>query len=131
MRGSHSRLAFPTLVLIGFLGMAAAGCVERKTSSIAGTSAGGVSIVSLSASIDTVYLDEQSIIKAVVDNPESQELSFNWQAYRGAVNGEGTEVAYFGSYCCAGTDWVVLTVTTAAGEKISDFVVLHVIPEVK
>ena len=123
MRFARARWAAVALTL-PLLSFAALGCVERKVSSITGS--GSIDIVELSAEPDTIFLNQQSILSAVIDNPEGQELTYNWQAYRGAISGTGSEVRYFGSYCCAGTDWVVLTVTDEDGGQVQETAVLFV-----
>jgi len=102
------------------------GCVERKTSSVTGPAS--VDIISISASPDTIFINQQSVITAVIDNPGGAELKYNWQAYRGTVNGTGPQVRYFGAYCCAGTDFIVLTVTDADGGQVAEQITLFVIP---
>jgi hypothetical protein len=124
MRRSILRALVATTLLGGAVTLSTTGCVERKSSSITGS--GSIDIISISASPDTIFINEQSLITAVIDNPNGEQLTYSWQAFRGAVNGSGPEVRYFGSYCCAGTDWVVLTVTDAGGGKVSESVVLHV-----
>jgi len=126
MRSALSRLSIPLKLMAAVAVLwAASGCVEEKTSSI--VASGSVDIISLTASPDTIFINEQSIIQASIDNPEGQTLSYSWQAYRGAVAGDGPQVRYFGSYCCAGTDWVVLTVTDEDGGTVEKAVVMHVI----
>jgi hypothetical protein len=102
------------------------GCVERKTSAVTGPAS--VDIVSVTASPDTIFINQQSVITAVIDNPSGTELKYTWQAYRGTINGTGPEVRYFGAYCCAGTDFIVLTVTDAAGGQAAEQITLFVIP---
>jgi len=54
-------------------------------------------------------------------------VRYYWQAYRGLVAGTGPQVTYFGSYCCAGTDWIVLTVENEEGEKSTEVRILTVL----
>ena len=117
------RAAAAFVVCLFLLG-ATPGCKETKISST--TASGSLDIISLSASPDTIFLNQQSIVAAVIDNPTGQKIIYSWQAYRGAVAGDGPAVRYFGAYCCAGTDWVVLTVTDESGGTKSKSVVLHV-----
>jgi hypothetical protein len=121
-----TRFALP-LLLATSLALGTFGCVSRKVSEIAAP--GEMRIVSLTAEPDTVYLNQQSRVVAVVDNPEGGALTYSWSAYQGAIGGSGPEVLYLGSYCCAGTDWVVLTVRNEErDEAITQVLVMTVFP---
>jgi hypothetical protein len=126
MRRGITRHLVAATLLGGAITLTLNGCVERKASSVTGS--GSVDIVSISASPDTIFINQQSMVTAVVDNPMGGELSYSWQAYRGTIAGDGPQVRYFGSYCCSGTDWVVLTITDDEGGKVSESVILYVIP---
>ncbi len=104
-----------------------AGCVERQVAQV--VAPGDLRIVSLTADPPIVAVSGSSQIQAVVDNPKGSAVSYFWQAYRGTIGGVGAEVTYFGSYCCAGTDWVVLTVENEEGEKHTSTLVLTVLSE--
>jgi hypothetical protein len=109
------------------LALAVSGCVSRKVAEV--SAPGEMRIVSLTAEPDTLYLNQQSRIAVVVDNPEGGALTYAWTAYQGAIGGAGPEVLYFGSYCCAGTDWVVLTVRSEErDEAVTRVVVMTVLP---
>jgi hypothetical protein len=118
-------LAVTALFAVGIT-LTATGCVERKASSVSGPAS--VDIVSITASPDTISIGQQSIITAVIDNPAGGELKYQWHAYRGSLNGTGTEVRYFGAYCCLGTDFVILTVTDPDGGRVTGQITLHVLP---
>lgn len=104
------------------------GCVERALVDVTGPQ-GDIRIVVITAEPDVVSVSGQSRLTAQVDNPSGSPVSYYWQAYRGVVQGVGPEVTYFGSYCCAGTDWVILTVENEAGEKHTQTLVLTVLSE--
>jgi hypothetical protein len=102
-------------------------CVSRKVSEIAAP--GELRIVSLTAEPDSIYLNQQSRIVADVENPDGGALTYSWTAYQGAVAGIGPEVVYVGSYCCAGTDWVILTVRNEErDEAVTQVIVMTVFP---
>ena len=118
----------PIALLIALaLPPALAGCVERKAAEV--IAPGNLRVVNIAASPETVLVSGQSQISAVVDNPSGTKVSYYWQAYRGVVAGTGSNVTYFGSYCCAGTDWVVLTVENEEGEKATEVRVLTVLTQ--
>lgn len=97
---------------------------EKITSS---APSGSLEIVSVTADPDTVPLYGQSNLSCVVDNPSGGELTYSWQAYRGSVVGEGATARYFGSYCCAGTDWVYVIVRNPQGEQDTQLHIMTVL----
>jgi hypothetical protein len=119
--------ATPLLAGLATLPLLLAGCVERKVADV--VAPGDLRIVSLTADPPVVSVSGQSRITAEVDNPSGSPLSYYWQAYRGYVNGMGPMVTYYGSYCCGGTDWVILTVESEAGEKHTGTLALTVLTE--
>jgi hypothetical protein len=120
------RLAL-ALPLAAALALAAPGCISRKVSAV--TAPGSLRIISLAATPDRVYLGEESVITAEVDNPGGGELTYSWQAYSGSVVGRGARAYYYGAYCCMGTDWVVLQVRNERDERDTKLVVLTVYPD--
>lgn len=114
------------LVAAALVAVAAAGCIRRQSAAVAAP--GTLRIVSLTAEPDSIYLNEQSVITAEVENPEGGELTYAWQAYRGSLIGQGDHALYYGAYCCAGTDWVVLQVRNESGESDTRLVVMTVYP---
>ena len=123
MRTPH--LWYTAILSLAILG--STGCVERALVDVTGP--GDIRIVAILAEPTVVSVSGQSRLTAQVDNPSGSPVSYYWNAYRGLVQGTGPEVTYFGSYCCAGTDWVILTVENEAGEKHTNTLVLTVIPE--
>ena len=118
----------PTALLLALaIPLAVAGCIERKAAEV--IAPGNLRVVSISASPETVLVSGQSQISALVDNPSGTNVKYFWQAYRGVVAGVGSDVTYFGSYCCAGTDWLVLTVENEEGEKATEVRVLTVLDQ--
>ena len=104
------RAIVPILLLAALVD---AGCVSRKITTTSPT--GDFRIVSVTADPDTVPLYGQAVITCAVDNPSGSALSYSWNAYRGSIVGQGATARYFGSYCCAGTDWVLVTVRDNLG----------------
>lgn len=102
----------------------AAGCVSRKVAP--GSTPGALRILSLTAEPETIFVDEQSVLTATVDNPSGSPVTYSWAAAQGSINGDGPSARYFGSYCCALTDYVVLTVRNGLDEKDTKLKVLTV-----
>jgi hypothetical protein len=124
LHGPRSR----TLVLAVALATAAtaSGCVSRKT--VGPASSGALTIKSVEAEPGVIRADEQAVLTATVDNPSGTPLFFVWNAYQGSVIGNGSSARYYGSYCCAGTDWVLVRVEGENGEFDTELKVLTVTP---
>jgi hypothetical protein len=99
--------------------------VSEKLTSSAPT--GSLEIVSVTADPDTVPISGQSNLSCTVDNPSGGELTYSWQAYRGSIAGNGSTARYFGSYCCAGTDWVYVVVRNERGEQDTQLHIMTVL----
>jgi len=115
----------PVRLLVLLAALASAGCVSRKITSSAPS--GALEIVSVTADPDTVPLYGQSNLVCAVDNPTGGELTYQWQAYRGSIVGQGPTASYIGSYCCAGTDFVYVIVRNDHGEQDTQLLVLTVL----
>lgn len=101
-----------------------AGCVSRKVAPV--SSPGALRILSVTADPETIFVDEQSLLTATIDNPSGSPVTYSWAAAQGSINGDGPTARYFGSYCCALTDYVVLTVHNGLDEKDTKLKVLTV-----
>ena len=114
------------LLVVVAAALAAAGCIRAKT--VGPASSGALTITSVDADPGTIHADEQAVLTAAVDNPSGTPLVYSWYAYQGSVVGDGARARYFGSYCCAGTDWVLLRVEGENGEFDTELKVLTVLP---
>ncbi|MEO5618082.1 MAG: hypothetical protein ABIS67_09940 [Candidatus Eisenbacteria bacterium] len=115
--------ATTTLVAVAGL-LVLTGCISRKFAPA--TQSGALRIASLTADPDTIFINQQSLITAQIDNPSGSGLTYSWTASRGSVVGDGPSARYFGSYCCAGTDWVVLLVRNDDDERDTKLLVMTV-----
>lgn len=61
-------------------------------------------------------------------DPDGGELDYSWHAFLGDIIGSGSTVRYTASYCCLGVNTITLTVTDAAGAKVSQSINIEIFP---
>ena len=101
----------PFLFLISIM----AGCVQPPDDSV---SAGGNRppvITNLTAVPPEISVGRSSTIRCEATDPDNNPLTYRWSASTGDIIGEGAEVRFSASYCCAGPNYVEVTVKDNAG----------------
>ncbi|MBI3124033.1 MAG: hypothetical protein HYZ10_06475 [Ignavibacteriales bacterium] len=61
-------------------------------------------------------------------DPDGEELDYSWHAFLGDIIGSGSSVRYTASYCCVGVNTINVTVTDAAGAKVSQSINIQISP---
>lgn len=62
-------------------------------------------------------------------DPDGGELDYSWHAFLGDIIGSGSSIRYTASYCCLGVNTINLTVTDAAGAKVSQSINIEIFPD--
>ena len=72
--------------------------------------------------IESVFADpprmdvgSSSTVTVTATDPDNQPLSYKWVASTGDIIGEGSTVHYTASFCCAGPNYIMVTVRDNAG----------------
>jgi hypothetical protein len=72
-------------------------------------------IESLTASPPVINVGSTTTVSVTASDPDNQPLSYKWVASTGDIIGEGASVRFSASYCCAGPNYVRVTVKDNAG----------------
>jgi len=96
-----------------------AGCVQPPDDPV---SAGGNRppiINRLTATPPQIPVGESSSIRCEATDPDNSTLTYRWWASTGDIIGEGEEVRFSASFCCAGPNFVEVTVKDNAGGSVT------------
>jgi hypothetical protein len=100
-------LAAPLLIL--------AGCVQPEETAVNPDADSNPVITSLVAEPDQISVGQSSTITVAATHPQGKPLTFRWGASTGDIIGSGPSVRYTASFCCAGPNYVTVTVLDNAG----------------
>ena len=95
------------------------GCVQPPDDPV---SAGGNRppiINRLTATPSQIPVGESSSIRCEATDPDNSPLTYRWWASTGDIIGEGKEVRFSASFCCAGPNFVEVTVKDNAGGSVT------------
>lgn len=121
-----------TIKIIGYLSIllipSFPSCVQPE--SITSSSAGNSAPVIKSVFVDPLLINVGStaIIKVTAEDPDGDELSFEWTTAIGDIIGSGSEVRYTAAYCCVGINIITVTVADFKGAKTSKSVEVEIGP---
>lgn len=77
-------------------------------------------IQSLTAQPSQLPVGATSRLTVVATDPDNHSLSYKWMASTGDIIGEGPEVLFSASFCCAGPNLITVTVRDNAGGTSSE-----------
>ena len=72
-------------------------------------------IESLTVDPTMVSVGQSSTVTVVASHPQGKPLSYRWGASTGDIIGSGSSVRYTASFCCAGPNYVTVTVLDNSG----------------
>ncbi len=111
--------AFVKSLLPVFILSFAAGCVEPPDAPDSAAGNQNPRIITLIASPDRMRVGQSSNVTVVADDPDGQPLTYRWVASTGDIIGEGESIRYTASYCCAGPNFIQVTVADNAGGSMT------------
>jgi hypothetical protein len=86
-------------------------------------------IKALAALKSTLEIGDSTTVFATVEDPDSGQLSFSWNAAEGTLSGNGAEVQYISS-AAPGTPEIRLIVSDPQGNADTALLLLSVVPEI-
>ena len=92
-----------------------ASCVHPEETGVNPDAAANPVIVTLSADPTAISVGQSSTITVVANHPQGKPLSYRWGATTGDIIGSGESVRFSASFCCAGPNYVTVTVVDNAG----------------
>ena len=103
-------------------------CVQPE--SITSSTAGNTTPVIRSVFVDPIFVKvgATAIIKVTAEDPDGDELSYEWTTAIGDIIGSGSEVRYSAAYCCVGINIITVTVSDYKGAKTSKPVEVEIVP---
>lgn len=114
--------------LTGVLALFLSACVQPEvTSSASGPNSNPI-ITSLSADPARGSVGRIVTLTVVAEDPDGDELSYEWFMTAGDVYGEGPVVSYVVTYCCVGINSVTVTVKDGRGGTASKIIDVEVRP---
>ena len=72
-------------------------------------------IESLTVEPAMLSVGQSSTVTVVASHPQGKPLTYRWGASTGDIIGSGSSVRYTASFCCAGPNYVTVTVLDNAG----------------
>jgi hypothetical protein len=106
---------FVKLLLLFILLAFGVGCVEPPDAPNSAAGNQNPRIITLTASPDRMPVGQSSNVTVVADDPDGQPLTYRWVASTGDIIGEGESIRYTASFCCAGPNFIQVTVADNAG----------------
>lgn len=100
------------LCVLMFVGI---GCVQPSNDGVSSAGNRDPVIESVTASPSSVNVGSSTEITVVASDPDNQPLTYKWWASTGDIIGEGSAVRFSASFCCAGPNFVQVTVKDNAG----------------
>ena len=92
-----------------------AGCVHPEDTSVSSDPNGNPVIVSLLADPAGFSVGQSSTITVAASHPQGKPLTYRWGASTGDIIGSGPSVRFTASFCCAGPNYVTVTVYDNTG----------------
>ena len=96
-----------------------AGCVQPPDDTVSAGGNRSPVINRLTASPPQIAVGESSTIRCEATDPDNSPLTYRWWASTGDIIGEGEEVRFSASFCCAGPNFVEVTVKDNAGGSVT------------
>jgi hypothetical protein len=79
-------------------------------------------IRSLIAEPPSISVGSSSTVTVDAMDPDHDPLTYRWSASTGDIIGEGSSVRFTASFCCAGPNYVKVTVSDNSGGNVSQMV---------
>jgi len=90
-------------------------CVQPPDDAVSASGNRPPVIQSLAADPARFPVGASSTVTVTATDPDNQPLTYRWRASTGDIIGEGPTVRYTASFCCAGPNFVQVTVKDNAG----------------
>jgi len=74
-----------------------------------------------------VKVGATAVVKVTAEDPDGDELSYEWTTAIGDIIGSGSEVRYSAAYCCLGINVITVTVADYKGAKTSKSVEVEIV----
>ncbi|MGH2574068.1 MAG: hypothetical protein ACRDFC_00030 [Ignavibacteria bacterium] len=103
------------------------GCVQPVSVESSGGNQNPI-IRSITAEPNPVHVGNITIITVDASDPQNAPLTYQWYTTLGDVSGQGHQVQYFATYCCAGSVKVTVTVRNNIGGVAVQSIFINVIP---
>ena len=91
------------------------GCVQPEVNDVAIGPNRNPVIVSLKAEPQQSAVGDFVTVTAEANDPDDDDLSYDWYMTAGDLTGNGSVVRYVATYCCAGVNTIRLTVKDGRG----------------
>jgi hypothetical protein len=102
-------------VLLGVPLVVLLGCVQPEETGVNPDADSNPVIKTLTAEPDQISVGQSSTITVTASHPQGKPLTYRWGASTGDIIGSGPSVRYTASFCCAGPNYVTVTVLDNTG----------------
>ena len=89
-------------------------CIQPEETPVSADGSNPV-IVSITADPPEISVGQSSTVTVVATHPLGKPLTYRWGATTGDIIGSGPSVRFSASFCCAGPNYVTVTVLDNAG----------------
>lgn len=107
LAGTRAALIVPLFLI--------ASCVQPEAALVNPDPNGNPIIESLVVDPPEVSIGQSSTVTVTASHPGGKPLTYRWGATTGDIIGSGVSVRYSASFCCAGQNYVTVTVLDNAG----------------
>jgi len=97
-------------------------CVQPPDATVSASGNRPPVIQSLVADPPRFPVGASSSVTATAADPDNQPLTYQWRASTGDIIGHGPTVRYSASFCCAGPNFIQVTVKDNAGGEATQSV---------
>ncbi len=104
---SKAALTAPLCILVS--------CVQPEETAVNADADSNPVIVSLTADPPEISVGQSSTITVDASHPQGKPLTYRWGATTGDIIGSGPSIRFSASFCCAGPNYVTVTVLDNAG----------------
>lgn len=105
--------------MLAGLALLLSACVQPEMAGFASGPNSNPIIKSLTADPPKGFVGRIVTLTVEAEDPDGDELSYQWFMTAGDVYGEGPVVSYVVTYCCVGINSVTVTVTDGRGGRAS------------
>ena len=91
------------------------GCVQPEETGVNPSPNSNPVIESLMVEPSMLSVGQSSTVTVVASHPQGKPLTYRWGASTGDIIGSGPSVRYTASFCCAGPNYVTVTVLDNSG----------------
>jgi hypothetical protein len=98
------------------------GCVHPEDTGTNADPGSNPVIESLTAEPTSLEVGQTSTITVAATHPQGKPLTYRWGASTGDIIGSGPSVRYTASFCCAGPNYVTVTVFDNVGGSATKMV---------